>query len=131
MRNRTTSLKYCFCIAVALGCGVLMTNQTQAYTIQSDSPGIGFPTNGTVDATLQVALDEFVANSNTSDPQFAVVFMATLLGDVNLDGQVTFADIGPLFQLILTGGFSAEADINSDGVVDRADALLFPRALLQ
>ena len=49
---------------------------------------------------------------------------STLLGDVNLDGAVTFADIGPLFDLIFSGDpnpFQLEADVNQDGVISFAD----------
>ena len=49
---------------------------------------------------------------------------STPLGDVNLDGAVTFADIGPLLDLIFSGdsdAFQLEADVNQDGVISFAD----------
>ena len=47
-----------------------------------------------------------------------------ILGDVNDDGMVTFADIGPLFQLIFDpeAPFNAvNADVNEDGMITFAD----------
>jgi len=46
---------------------------------------------------------------------------AGLLGDVNLDGMVTFADIQPFIDILATQGFQFEADINGDGLVTFAD----------
>lgn len=48
-----------------------------------------------------------------------------LLGDVNLDGTVDFADIPAFIALLQSGAFQGEADINLDGVVDFADIPLF------
>ena len=48
-----------------------------------------------------------------------------LLGDVNLDGSVTFADIAPFIAILQGGTFLAEADVNQDGVVDFADIPAF------
>ena len=44
-----------------------------------------------------------------------------VLGDVNLDGEVDFLDIGPFVELITTGQTQAEADINGDGMVTFLD----------
>ena len=49
---------------------------------------------------------------------------STLLGDVNLDGAVTFDDVDPLINLILSNdsdSLQLEADVNQDGVVSFAD----------
>ena len=43
------------------------------------------------------------------------------LGDVDLDGVVTFLDIFPFIQLLAEGGFQAEADIDQNGVVNFED----------
>ena len=45
----------------------------------------------------------------------------TILGDVNLDGVVTFLDIAPFISLLAAGGFQEEADIDQNGVVDFLD----------
>ncbi len=39
-----------------------------------------------------------------------------LLGDVNLDGSVSFLDISPFIAFLSGGGFQAEADIDENGV---------------
>ena len=46
---------------------------------------------------------------------------SVLLGDVNMDGTVDFADISPFIAILTNGGFTVEADINQDGLVDFAD----------
>jgi len=50
---------------------------------------------------------------------------AVLLGDVDMNGVVDFADIVPFIAILQAGTFQAEADINEDGVVDFADIPLF------
>ena len=44
-----------------------------------------------------------------------------LLGDVDLNGVVNFADIGPFIAILASDLFQAEADITLDGVVTFAD----------
>ena len=44
-----------------------------------------------------------------------------LIGDVNTDGSVSFADLSPFIALLTSGGFQAEADINGDDSVSFAD----------
>ena len=44
-----------------------------------------------------------------------------LLGDANLDGVVNFLDISPFIQLLSTGVFMDEADIDGNGVVNFLD----------
>ena len=48
-----------------------------------------------------------------------------LLGDVNLDGNVSLLDIGPFVERVVSGEFQAEADTNQDGVVDLLDIAPF------
>ncbi len=43
------------------------------------------------------------------------------LGDVNLDGVVSLADVNPFVAILTGGGFQCEADINEDGIVSLAD----------
>ena len=45
----------------------------------------------------------------------------TLLGDVNLSGAVTFADIPPFIEVLISGEYQAEADIDQDLDVDFDD----------
>ena len=44
-----------------------------------------------------------------------------LLGDVDQDGTISFADLSPFLSLISSGGFQLEADVNCSGTVDFAD----------
>jgi len=53
---------------------------------------------------------------------FSVVSLGDIiLGDVNQDGFVTFADISPFIGLLSSGVYLDEADCNQDGVVDFRD----------
>ena len=45
----------------------------------------------------------------------------TILGDVNLDGDVNFLDISPFISLLAGSDFLDEADVNRDGSVDFLD----------
>ena len=49
------------------------------------------------------------------------LFSTVLLGDCDLDGAVTFADIPPFIQILTSGGFLAEADVDQDGAVTFSD----------
>ena len=50
---------------------------------------------------------------------------STLLGDVNLDGDVNFLDITPFISILANDGFQLEADIDGNGVVDFLDITPF------
>ena len=50
---------------------------------------------------------------------------SVLLGDVNLDGDVTFADIPAFITVLSGGGFQAEADCDESGAVDFSDIPAF------
>ena len=54
-----------------------------------------------------------------------VVTEPVILGDVNRDGTVSFADIGAFISVLSGGGFQAEADTNEDGDVDFSDIGVF------
>lgn len=51
--------------------------------------------------------------------------LPALLGDVDLDGFVTFLDISPFIALLSSSGFQAEADCNEDGMVTFLDIAPF------
>jgi len=48
-----------------------------------------------------------------------------LLGDVNLDGTVSFSDILPFISLLKSREYQAEADVNQDGTVNFRDIAPF------
>ena len=68
-----------------------------------------FGTANNPDATLQP-----IINFTTGDTP-------VLLGDVNLDNEVNFGDIGPFISVLSSGVLQAEADIDGDGEVTFAD----------
>lgn len=49
------------------------------------------------------------------------VDLPPMLGDVNQDGEVTFADIPSFIEILIAGSFLDEADCNQDGEVTFAD----------
>ena len=51
----------------------------------------------------------------------SLVDSTSLIGDVNCDGAVNFADIGPFIALLSSGEFEAKADINGDMAVNFQD----------
>lgn len=53
-----------------------------------------------------------------------------LLGDVNMDGVVDFADIAPFIDILINGTYLDEADINQDGEVTFADIPPFIQILI-
>ena len=83
-----------------------------------------------VDPTGQIVWEEtisggafiFKSQSYPIDyPGFQAIFATPLLGDVNMDGVVNFADIPSFIMVLMSGGFLAEADIDENGVVNFAD----------
>ena len=68
------------------------------------------------------------------DVGFATLFgsqiSATILGDINLDGNIDFLDISPFISILTSGGFQLEADINQDDAVDFLDISPFIGVLL-
>jgi hypothetical protein len=59
----------------------------------------------------------------------ALPVTTVLLGDVNLDEVVDFADIPPFITLLQSGGFQAEGDIDLSGLVDFDDIPAFIQVL--
>ena len=55
----------------------------------------------------------------------AAPFVETVIGDVNLDGDVDFSDIAPFISVLASGGDQAEADIDQNGIVDFTDIAPF------
>ncbi len=51
----------------------------------------------------------------------SIIGAQPILGDVNLDQNVSFADIAPFISILVSGEFQTEADIDADGDVDFLD----------
>jgi hypothetical protein len=71
------------------------------------------------DGNGEMELDNIEIVANPTEPP------AFLLGDVNQDGAIDFADIPAFIAILQAGGFLDEADINEDGIVDFADIPAF------
>ena len=75
--------------------------------------------------------DFFIVNS---EAEFVVVNSVTvvpvLLGDVNLDGAVNFADIPSFITLLTSGGYQNEGDVDQSATVDFADIPAFIAVLI-
>ena len=54
----------------------------------------------------------------------------TLLGDVNLDGEVNGLDVDPFVEVLLSGAYQPEADVNSDSEVNGFDVDVFVAAVV-
>jgi MYXO-CTERM domain-containing protein len=57
-------------------------------------------------------------------------FASTLLGDVNLDGEVNGLDVNPFVSLVTDGTYQVEGDMNEDGVVNGLDVDPFVAAVV-
>jgi len=66
----------------------------------------------------------------TNDFTSVGFFTVVVRGDVNLDEDVTFADIPPFIAVLQAGNFQAEADCNVDGEVTFADIPAFIAILI-
>ena len=86
--------------------------------------GVGDASEVTV--TVQWADGRVTDIGMVSTNQFLVIDQEALLnrfllGDVNQDEVVNFSDIAPFIQLLATGSFMDEADIDGNGVVNFED----------
>ncbi len=88
------------------------------------------------DGTVELSSDPFwlVFNYGMSEDDFEELALASfgvgeaapvLLGDVNLDGVVSFLDISSFIGILSGGGFQAEADCDENGVVSFLDIAAF------
>ena len=89
------------------------TPQTEFTVTAGDNADPAIIPNGFGVDTLSAT---FVFDSEATD---------VLKGDVDLNGFVNFADIGPFIGVLSSGEFQAEADANCDGVVDFSDISSF------
>ena len=91
----------------------------------ADPFGLDFIPAGT---NITFAYTTPVADANFRINSFTVTTEErpeALLGDVNLSGMVDFDDIGPFIQLLASGMFQAEADIDENEMVDFDDIAPF------
>lgn len=86
------------------------------------SSKVGF-TPGSI--LLTTSYDGSSANGDNGACYMLVSPIASLLGDVNLDGTISLLDVGSFVALLTNVSFQIEADINGDGVVDLLDVQPF------
>ena len=65
------------------------------------------------------------------NPATLTVTLSSILGDVNVDGEVNFLDISPFIVLLSAGDFQDEADIDGNGVVNFLDIAPFINLLTE
>ncbi len=114
--------------------GIIADSQGEI-NFEQFNPGAGsHATDSTFfDSSLLAAGDPLAVDADGNDSRFHAVngiqivgeFPPFVLGDANLDIEVTFADIPPFIALLIADSFLAQADCNQDGVVDFADIPAF------
>ena len=80
---------------------------------EEDDVGFGTPVTG----RMRLSVSETVSTT------------PLLLGDVNLDGEVTFGDIDPFINILTENSFQEEADFDENGAVNFFDIPGFIEAL--
>ncbi len=84
---------------------------------------IDLPTGTTIDGYNAISVWCVAADVSFGDGTFSAP--GPVLGDLELDGMVDFADIAPFIQLLIDGEFQVEADFDQDLAVTFADIPLF------
>ena len=75
------------------------------------------------DGELVASYVQNVTRSQTDSGIIAIPGPATILGDVDQNGIVTFADIAPFIAILTSNAFLDEADVNQDNEVNFLDIL--------
>ena len=115
---------------------------TNGFVLNGVDPadGIGDSVSGAGDVNGD-GIDDLIIGASDADPggirsagETYVVFGRAavpelVIGDVNQDGVIDFADIPAFIAILQAGTFLDEADINGDGVVDFSDIPPFIDAL--
>lgn len=94
--------------------------------------GFTTETSGVIDVSCLVGMtagsllltnsyDGNATNGNHGSLYMLVSPLASLVGDVNLDGATNLLDVVPFIKLLVTSIYQAEADINKDGSVNVLD----------
>ena len=113
---------YCF---AALCCIAFQQSAQAQLEISSHSIDSGGGTSVGAGFSVQGIIGQHDANNESSGGGFSVTGGSQtqdsiLLGDLNGDGLVNLLDVAPFVDAISSTTFIEEADINQDGMVNRA-----------
>ena len=114
---------------VSAGLAGSFTTPTAVRLFPGDTASFRFRFSGAVTDFAQSQIDNLAISGTFLDQDngfalidpVAVPATAVLLGDVNLDGFVTFLDINPFIVVLSSNAFQAEADIDQNGAVNFLD----------
>lgn len=81
--------------------------------------------------TEMILLNDAALNNEIHSPTDYTVVAPVILGDLDGDGSVTFGDIPPFIDALISGTFAPAGDIDQNGVVDFSDIPPFIDLLLQ
>jgi len=81
----------------------------------------GIPNGPIIEVSFQSPFGSGNAVDFTLQRISVITEIPVLLGDVDMNGTVSFSDIPPFIALLQTGAFQAEADVDLNGVVNFAD----------
>lgn len=87
---------------------------------------------GSLQVITSLASERYYLNAETAafpNGEIRGQIVPVLFGDVNLDGSKDLFDVQPFFNLLISGGYQIEADIDFNGVLDLLDAFGFIDAL--
>jgi hypothetical protein len=88
--------------------------------------------DGMGQSLTRTAADAFAgfAASWSAEPPTPGEAAFALLGDLNRDGQVNGLDVDPFVDLLIHGGYQAEADMNGDSLLNGLDVEPFVQAVI-
>ena len=104
--------------------GIYRWETGSAFTVASSSVGVTQQLRiGRREAGNRIDAIVIHGSDNLTDQELDALFTVApfLLGDVNLDGEVTFGDIPSFIEVLRAGDFLEQADCNQDGEVTFAD----------
>lgn len=122
---------------VSAGLSGSFTTPTSVRLFPGDTASFRFRFSGAATDFAQSQIDNLAISGTFLDQNngfalidpVAVPASTVLLGDVNLDGMVTFLDISPFIGILSSNSFQAEADIDQNGFVDFLDISPFIQIL--
>ena len=98
---------------------IFVEHQIESTLVPTDNMRVRFTASDIGDgAVIEAGVDAVTIRS-------VICEQNVLLGDMDLDGFVSFLDIAPFVELLSSGSFQMEADVNEDGTVNFLDIAPF------